>query len=53
MIQTSYDYFPSADFYIHNGCTSYSENYNNNSGTYNTTEIYEINGGEKIFLVSS
>ena len=53
VIQTSYDYFPSADFYIQNDCSSYSENYNNNSGTYNTTEIYEINRGEKNFLVLS
>ena len=50
-IQTSYDYF--GCFYIHNGCSSYSVNYNNNSGTYNTTEIYEINRGEKNFLVLS
>ena len=39
------------DFCIHNNCTS-NNNYNNNSGTYETTEQYELNG-ERDYTVSS
>ena len=54
-IQTSSDYFAfggGSDFYIHDKCTSYTGNYNNNIGTYETTEQYELNG-EYHFTVSS
>ena len=54
-IQTSSDYFAfggGSDFYINDKCTSYIYNYNNNTGTYETTEQYELNG-EKNFTVSS
>jgi hypothetical protein len=55
-IQTSSSYFAfgrGSDFLVGNNCTSNSNNYNNNSGTYNTTEKYELNGGEINFAVSS
>ena len=56
-IQTNSNYFAFgavySDFYVYNNCTSNSNNYNNNTGTYNTTEKYELNGGEKNFTVSS
>ena len=54
-IQTSSDYFGFGggnDFLIYNNCTSKNNNYNNNSGTYETTETYELNG-EYNFTVSS
>ena len=41
------------DFYVYNQCTSCTNNYNNNSGTYNTTEKNELNGGEQNYTVSS
>jgi hypothetical protein len=55
-IQTHPSYFAfggGSDFYVNDKCTSYIYNYNNNSGTYNTTETYELNGGEKNYTVSS
>ena len=55
-IQTSSNYFAfggGSDFYVYNNCTSYNMNYNNNSGTYNTTQTYELNGGENYYTVSS
>ena len=55
-IQTSSSYFAfggGSDFYVFNNCTSNNNNYNNNSGTYNTTETYELNGGERNYIVSS
>ena len=56
-IQTYDDYIAfgggGSDFYIYNQCTTYTNNYNNNIGTYNTTETYELNGGEYNFTVSS
>ena len=54
-IQTDSDYFAfgrDCDFYIYNKCTSYTFNYNQNTGTYETTEKYELNG-EYTFAVSS
>ena len=54
-IQTSSDYFAfggGSDFYIYDKCTSYIYNYNQNTGTYETTEQYELNG-EQYFTVSS
>ena len=55
-IQTNSYYFAFgesiSDFYIENNCTSNNYNCNNNSGTYETTEQYELNG-EKNFTVSS
>ena len=41
-----------SDFYIYNNCTSDNSSYNNNIGTYETTEKYELNG-EYNFTVSS
>ena len=55
-IETHNSYFAfggGSDFYVHNNCTSSSDNYNNNSGTYETTEKYELNGGEYNYIVSS
>jgi len=55
-IQTDSSYFAFGggnDFHINGKCTSYTNNYNNNSGTYNTTETYELNGGEQYYTVSS
>ena len=55
-IQTHSSYFAfggGSDFYICNQCTTNAKNYNNNSGTYNTNETYELNGGEYKFTVSS
>ena len=56
-IQTSSSYFAfgagSSDFYVCNNCTSTNNNYNSNSGTYNTTEKYELNGGEYNYTVLS
>ena len=55
-IQTNSSYFAFgeniSDFYIYNNCTSYTKNYNENTGTYETTEKYELNG-EQNFTVSS
>ena len=54
-IQTTSYYFAfggGSDFYVSNQCTSSTNNYNNNSGTYNTTETYELNG-EYNYTVSS
>ena len=54
-IETHSSYFAfggGSDFYIYNNCTSSTNNYNNNSGTYETTETYELNG-ERNFTVSS
>ena len=55
-IQTTSTYFAfggGSDFYVYNNCTSYNMNYNSNSGTYNTTEQFELNGGEQYYTVSS
>ena len=55
-IETHSSYFAfggGSDFYVYNKCTSYNMNYNNNRGTYNTTQTYELNGGEKNYTVSS
>ena len=55
-IQTYSTYFAfggGSDFYVIDKCTSSNDNYNNNSGTYNTTETYELNGGEKNYTVLS
>jgi len=41
-----------SDFYIENNCTSSNSNYNSNTGIYETTEKYELNGEEN-FTVSS
>ena len=54
-IQTHSSYFAfggGSDFLVHNKCTSCTNNYNSNSGTYNTTETYELNG-EYNYTVSS
>ena len=55
-IETDSNYFAfgysTSDFYIHDKCTSSTDNYNNNTGTYETTETYELNG-ERNFTVSS
>ena len=54
-IQTYSTYFAfggGSDFYIYDKCTSYTNNYNYNTGTYETTEQYELNG-EYNFTVSS
>jgi hypothetical protein len=54
-IETYYNYFAfggGSDFLVENKCTSSTNNYNNNSGTYNTTEKYELNG-EYNYTVSS
>ena len=54
-IQTYSSYFAfgnGSDFCVYDKCTSYTNNYNNNDGTYETTETYELNG-EKNFTVSS
>ena len=40
------------EFCIYNNCTTNNNNYNNNEGTYETTETYELNG-ENNFTVSS
>ena len=55
-IQTHSSYFAFGggnDFIVRGKCTTYTNNYNNNSGTYNTTETYELNGGERYYTVSS
>ena len=55
-IETHVSYFAfggGSDFFIYNQCTTYTNNYNNNIGTYNTNETYELNGGEYKFTVSS
>ena len=55
-IQTCPSFFAfggGSDFFVCNNCTSNSNNYNNNCGTYNTKEKYELNGGENNFTVSS
>ncbi len=55
-IQTYSSYFAfggGSDFYVYNNCTSSTKNYNNNLGTYNTTEKYELNGGESNYTVSN
>ena len=55
-IQTYSTYFAfggGSDFLLNNKCTSTNSNYNNNSGTYNTTETYELNGGENNYTVLS
>ena len=41
-----------SDFYINDKCTSNTDNYNQNTGTYETTEKFELNG-ESNFTVSS
>ena len=55
-IETTSNYFAfgysTSDFYIYDKCTSYIYNYNHNTGTYETTEEYELNG-ENHFTVSS
>jgi len=54
-IQTNSSYFAFGggnDFHIRDKCTSCTNNYNNNIGTYETTETYELNG-ESNFTVSS
>ena len=54
-LQTHSSYFAfggGSDFYIYDKCTSYIYNYNHNTGTYETTEEYELNG-EYSFTVSS
>ena len=55
-IQTDSDYFAFgstfSDFYVYDECTSSTDNYNQNTGTYETTEKYELNG-EQYFTVSS
>ena len=55
-IETSSCYFAFgstfSDFYIYDKCTSSTDNYNQNTGTYETTEQYELNG-EYNFTVSS
>ena len=54
-IQTHSEYFAfggGCDFYIYDKCTSFTNNCNNNTGTYETTEKYELNG-EEYFTVSS
>ena len=54
-IQTTSYYFAFGfgnDFYIYDKCTSSTDNYNYNTGTYETTEKYELNG-EYNFTVSS
>ena len=54
-IETHSSYFAfggGSDFYIYDKCTSYTNNYNYNTGTYETTEKYELNG-EQYFTVSS
>ena len=54
-IETHSNYFAfggGSDFYIYNNCTSSTYNYNDNSGTYETIETYELNG-EKNFTVSN
>ena len=54
--QTTSNYFAfghgTSDFLINNNCTSNTSSYNDNTGTYETTEQYELNG-EKNFTVSS
>jgi len=54
--QTNSDYFAfgysTSDFLIYNNCTSNTISCNYNTGTYETTEQYELNG-EKNFTVSS
>ena len=55
-IDTDSNYFAFGggnDFYVNDKCTSTSNNYNNNIGTYNTTETNELNGGERNYTVSS
>lgn len=55
-IETYPSYFAfggGSDFYVCDKCTSCAGNYNNNNGTYNTTETYELNGGERNYTVSS
>ena len=56
-IQTDSNFFAfgcgTSDFYICDNCTSRNKNYNQNIGTYNTTEEHELNGGENNFTVSS
>ena len=55
-IQTNSNYFAfggGSDFVVYDKCTSNNSNFNNNSGTYNTTETYELNGGEEYYTVSS
>jgi len=55
-IQTNTNYFAfgacPSDFYINNNCTSVNNNYNINTGIYETTEKNELNG-EYNFTVSS
>ena len=54
-IQTRFNFFAfgnGSDFYIRDKCTSSTDNYNSNTGTYETTEQYELNG-ERNFTVSS
>ena len=41
------------DIYISNKCCSNDYNCVENSGTYNTTESYELNFGKRNFVVSS
>ena len=55
-IYTNSNYFAfggGSDFIVVDKCTSATNNYNNNSGTYNTIETYELNGGEEYYTVSS
>ena len=55
-IETNSNYFGFGggnDFHVYDKCTSNNNNYNNNSGTYNTTEKSELNGGEYNYTVSS
>ena len=47
-----FDFGSGGDLYIEDKCTSNTKNYNNNIGTYETTETYELNG-ENNFTVSS
>ena len=54
-VYTSSNYFDfgsGGDLYIEDKCTSNTRGYNNNTGTYETTEKYELNG-ESNFTVSS
>ena len=54
--ETNSNYFAfggGSDFLVNDKCTSNNNNYNNNTGTYNTTETYELNGGECNYTVSS
>ena len=54
-IQTYSSYFAfggGSDFYVNDKCTSCNSNYNNNIGTYDTTENYELNGERNYTVLS-